>query len=567
MKKSNRFMQPLALVIGIWSIFYSTETTAQEHPNSETIRFVLAGDSTVTDEAGWGKGFAELCSENVECINLAASGRSARSYRTEGRWQKCLDAKPDFLLIQFGHNDQPGKGPERESAAADAFRDHLRAFIDESRAIGIVPVLITPLTRRTWTKDGNIASTLTEYAEATTIVSKEKNVPLIDLHSLSIRHCEQLGPTAWRALEPMSENGADHTHLNAEGGRAVAALVATALSDEVPKTKQLFSQEKINASTVPLTYSRSVSQGTLLLEETESEVTIQQSEKLILSYRKQAPTVPDGIDPVYSRSGFLHPVASPAGHVVTAMYPFDHAHQDGVFTAWVKTTWHDREIDFWNLAGGTGRVLHQRIVRTFQAEDGVGFECDLIHRAVKDPVVDVLRERWRIKAFETDGSHHGFDLETAQSALTDKPLLVQKYHYGGLALRGPVAWLTEKDSDAQRSGDQSDPNAMRKPTEFLNDHGSDRIKGNHEHARWVALTGHMDGHAVTITVLCHRDNLRAPQAARIHPTKPYFVFSPCVDDEFLIDREHTFRSKYRYLITDAAPDSQWLDQQWEQWCK
>ena len=109
MKKSNRFMQPLALVIGIWSIFYSTETTAQEHPNSETIRFVLAGDSTVTDEAGWGKGFAELCSENVECINLAASGRSARSYRTEGRWQKCLDAKPDFLLIQFGHNDQPGK--------------------------------------------------------------------------------------------------------------------------------------------------------------------------------------------------------------------------------------------------------------------------------------------------------------------------------------------------------------------------------------------------------------------------------------------------------------------------
>jgi hypothetical protein len=111
------------------------------------------------------------------------------------------------------------------------------------------------------------------------------------------------------------------------------------------------------------------------------------------------------------------------------------------------------------------------------------------------------------------------------------------------------------------------PAARRDPGEFLNDHGSDRIRGNHEHARWVALTGRMDGHAVTITVLCHRDNFRAPQAARIHPTKPYFVFSPCVDDEFLIDREHPFRGKYRYLITDAAPDSQWLDEQWEQWCK
>jgi pectinesterase len=270
MKTSTRFMQPFTLLMGIWSVFYATETMAQEHPNSETVRFVLAGDSTVTDDAGWGKGFAELCSENVECINLAASGRSSRSYRTEGRWQKCLDAKPDYLLIQFGHNDQAGKGPERESAAADAFRDHLRAFIDESRAVGIEPVLITPLTRRTWTKDGSIASTLTEYAEATMIVAKEKKVPLIDLHSLSIRHCEQLGPTAWRALEPMSGNGADHTHLNPEGGRAVAALVVTALREEIQTTEPLFSQEKIDAATVPLVYSSSVSQGTLQLDETDS---------------------------------------------------------------------------------------------------------------------------------------------------------------------------------------------------------------------------------------------------------------------------------------------------------
>ena len=567
MKTSNRFMQPFTLLMGIWSVFSATGTMAQDHPNSETIRFVLAGDSTVTDEAGWGKGFAELCSENVECINLAASGRSSRSYRTEGRWQKCLDAKPDYLLIQFGHNDQAGKGPERESAAADAFRDHLRAFIDEARAVGIAPVLITPLTRRTWTKDGSIASTLTEYAEATMIVSKEKKVPLIDLHSLSIRHCEQLGPTAWRALEPMSENGADHTHLNPEGGRAVAALVVTALREEIRKTEPLFSQEKIDATSIPQIYSRSVSQGTLQLDETDSDVTIRQSGRIVLSYRKQAPTVPDGIDPVYSRSGFLHPVASPAGHVVTEMYPFDHAHQDGIFTAWVKTTWHEREIDFWNLAGGTGRVLHQRVIMTFLEDGGLGFECDLIHRAVKDPVVDVLRERWRIKAFQTDGSYHGFDLETTQSALTDKPLVVQKYHYGGVAFRGPVAWLTDKDGDAKTSGDEVNASIIHEPSEFLNDNGSDRIKGNHEHARWVALTGQMNGSAVTIAVLCHRDNFRAPQAARIHPTKPYFVFSPCVDDDFVIDREHPFRGKYRYLITDAAPDSKWLDEQWGQWCK
>jgi hypothetical protein len=51
------------------------------------------------------------------------------------------------------------------------------------------------------------------------------------------------------------------------------------------------------------------------------------------------------------------------------------------------------------------------------------------------------------KLFKPMARTIGFDLETTQSALTDKPLLVQKYHYGGLALRGPVAWLTEKDGD------------------------------------------------------------------------------------------------------------------------
>ena len=67
------------------------------------------------------------------------------------------------------------------------------------------------------------------------------------------------------------------------------------------------------------------------------------------------------------------------------------------------------------------------------------------------------------------------------------------------------------------------------------------------------------------SILCHRDNFQSPQAARLHPTKPYFVYSPCVDGEFIIDREHPFTSRYRYLITDAAPDSEWLNEQWEAW--
>ena len=316
-------------------------------------------------------------------------------------------------------------------------------------------------------------------------------------------------------------------------------------------------------------YERTLTSQTLALEETDQAVTIRQSGNTMLVYNKQAPQVPDGIDPVFARTGFLHPVASPSGRIVTDVYPFDHAHQSGIFAAWVRTKWNDREIDFWNLAGGTGRVLHQRVIRTFSTNASLGFETDLIHRAEKSPVVDILRERWKLTAFVTDGSYHVFDIETTQTALTDKPLVVQKYHYGGMAFRGQTRWLTDNDDDAKKNIDATNEAAskrLREPNSFLNDLGSDRIKGNHEHARWVSFTGQIDGQPVTITILSHRDNFRSPQPARIHPTKPYFVFSPCVDDEFVIDGDHPFFSRYRFIITDARADAAWLNEQWEAWC-
>ncbi len=555
-----RAMPRFVTVATIGAFLLLTAATASA---TEKVRIVLAGDSTVTDESGWGRGFAELLSDDAECLNLAKSGRSSRSYRTEGWWQKCLDAKPRYLLIQFGHNDQPGKGPERESAAETDFRDHLRAFVKEARELQIQPILVTSLTRRRWSKDGHIEPTLSEYAEATSIVANELNVPLIDLHRLSIQQCEQLGPEAFRAFEPMTDKGADHTHLNADGGRAVAPLVALAMIDAVPESRSLFVPEKIEQATVPRHHEASLKSGTLQLDETDATITIRQSSKIVLTYNKQAPKVPDGIDPIFARTGFLHPVASPMERIVTEVYPFDHAHQSGIFSAWVKTRWNDREIDFWNLAGGTGRVVHQRVLTTFASDGRIGFETDLVHRAMQAPAVDVLRDRWKVTANETDGSYHSFDIESTQTALTEIPLIVQKYHYGGMAFRGSVRWLTEKDSDSKKQADQ---NAEREPNSFQNEFGSDRIKANHEKTRWVSFTGAIHGQPVTLTVLSHAENFRAPQPARIHPTKPYFVFSPCVDDEFLIDRDHPLTNRYRFLITDLPADSAWIQQQWTTWC-
>jgi hypothetical protein len=73
------------------------------------VRIVLVGDSTVTDDSGWGTGFKARVVDRAECVNLARNGRSSKSYRDEGLWGRVLEAKADYVLIQFGHNDMPAK--------------------------------------------------------------------------------------------------------------------------------------------------------------------------------------------------------------------------------------------------------------------------------------------------------------------------------------------------------------------------------------------------------------------------------------------------------------------------
>lgn len=200
------------------------------------VRVVLVGDSTVTDASGWGAGFARLVGPGVEVVNLAKSGRSSKSFRHEGHWQKVLDARPAWVLIQFGHNDQPGKGPARETDPKTTFRANLARYVDDARAAGATPVLITSVTRRIFDKDGKVRRTLTEYAEATAAIAKEKSVPLVDLHARSIAELEKIGPEAAKAYNPTTKDGKpDGTHLSPAGADATAKLVTAELKLVAPE--------------------------------------------------------------------------------------------------------------------------------------------------------------------------------------------------------------------------------------------------------------------------------------------------------------------------------------------
>jgi pectinesterase len=202
------------------------------------VRIVLAGDSTVTDDAGWGRGFADAMNDGVEVINLARGGRSSKSFRDEGWWKQVVEAKPNYVLIQFGHNDQPGKGPERETDPKTTFRQNLARYVDETRAIGAKPVLLTSLSRRRWDDNGiHVRSDLTAYAEATKAVATQEQVPLIDLHEHSIAVYESLRPAGCELLSPRDNKtgGTDHTHLNVVGSETFGPLIAWHLRRALPE--------------------------------------------------------------------------------------------------------------------------------------------------------------------------------------------------------------------------------------------------------------------------------------------------------------------------------------------
>ncbi|WP_407353692.1 rhamnogalacturonan acetylesterase [Luteimonas sp. R10] len=239
-------------------------------------KIVLVGDSTTAVQGGWGPSFcARHVTSFLSCVNLARGGRSSYSYRAEGSWEIALaemrtDGYDDvWVLVQFGHNDQPGK-PGRSTDLEREFPANLRGYVDEIRAAGAHPVLVTPLIRRQF-EGGRLVDDLAPWAEAVRAIAADMDVPLLDLHARSTAAVQALGPVqAMRfaqvppsaALVAAAQGGTtidepagaapaaapasatpplaqtklsfDYTHLGDDGADFFAAIVVDELSRVVP---------------------------------------------------------------------------------------------------------------------------------------------------------------------------------------------------------------------------------------------------------------------------------------------------------------------------------------------
>jgi lysophospholipase L1-like esterase len=200
----------------------------------------LAGDSTVTDQAetpwaSWGQMLPRFFRPDIVVANHAESGETLKSFVTELRLDKLLSTleRGDWVMIQFGHNDQKSQWPQTYAEAATTYRSWLRTYIAEVRRRGATPLLVTSPERRNFDAAGRIEPTLSEYAEAVRAVAKEESVALIDLNPLSVRFYEALGPDV--SPRAFADEGRDRTHHNEYGAYALARMVVEALRSADPR--------------------------------------------------------------------------------------------------------------------------------------------------------------------------------------------------------------------------------------------------------------------------------------------------------------------------------------------
>ncbi len=270
---------------------------------------------------------------------------------------------------------------------------------------------------------------------------------------------------------------------------------------------------------------------------------------------KEALPRPD-IKPELKRAGYIHPVFTPSGRIVTDDYPSNHPHHHGIWSPWTKTRFQGRAPDFWNVdtkkGTKTGAEDFVALERTWEGPVHGGFvaRLQMVDLSAPAPVV-ALNETWQVTAYDFPAAAgvvpvRMFDLVITQTCATKDPLVLPEYHYGSFGFRGASAWNGKGDAAL-----------------FLTSNGdTDRIKGNKTRGKWCYLGGRLDGAIAGTAILGHPENFRAPQPMRLHPDMPYMSFVPQQLGEFSIEPGKPYVVRFRFVAADGPPDRARLDAFW-----
>jgi hypothetical protein len=279
------------------------------------------------------------------------------------------------------------------------------------------------------------------------------------------------------------------------------------------------------------------------------------NEKPVLSYRFETTFPPEGVNPLYKRSGFIHPLWSPGGEVLSRIQAPDHYHHYGIWGPWTLTHIDDREVDFWNLAKGQGTVKFASFLSQTEGDIFSGFKALQQHIDFGAQGADqvAMNEILDVRVWSVSENVYVIDYTTTLNSPLPNGIMLDAYRYGGgIGFRATEKW--HKDNCT-----------------VLTSEGKDRAEADGSFARWCIVEGESEvseGRS-GILFLSHPGNRMHPEPMRVWPLNAnggrgdmYFEFVPIRHEDWKLAPLQDYTLKYRMVVFDGKMDAETAEKYW-----
>jgi len=294
----------------------------------------------------------------------------------------------------------------------------------------------------------------------------------------------------------------------------------------------------------------------------EDSITLFLRDKPVLRYYTALCDVPAGVNPLYRRSGFIHPLWSPEGRVLTRIQPPDHYHHYGIWNPWTMTHIEGREVDFWNLTKGQGTVRFAGLEEIVQENWGGGFQVRQEHvDLTARPQGRVsIEETWDIRAFPAEAEGRTVwvvDLHSGFWNVLNSPIVLDAYRYGGgIGFRATEEWTKDNCT-------------------VLTSEGRTRKDADGQRARWCDVNGSFaDGGRAGIVFMSHPENREHPEPMRVWPMDAnggrgdlFVEFCPIRLKSWVLEPGIKYLLQYRLVVYDGVLKPETAEAMWKEYAQ
>ncbi len=286
-----------------------------------------------------------------------------------------------------------------------------------------------------------------------------------------------------------------------------------------------------------------------------NDLLVKYGDKNILQYNFDEAPVPEGASPLFRRGGFIHPLWTPQGEVLTRIQPPDHYHHMGLWNPWTHTEYNGKVIDFWNLIKGEGTVKPVSITSITENSFYAGFKVLHDHIDLNGVTADgflvILKEEWDVKVWDAGPDFRVIDFVSTFNNVTDSVFTIKEYRYQGLGIRATEKW---NDNTAR----------------ITTSEGKNKSDGNGTRARWCDINGQSIAGTSGVMFMTNPANFNFPEPIRIWPTGTngkvgdvFFNFNPAMDRDWVIMPHQDYQLRYRMFLYDGSVS---VDQAEQLWC-